>query len=104
MDLKIEIDGKEYKFGKLLRAKEQTYNEVNAQIEKSEDDDKNYELMRDTLVKLYDNQFTAEDIDNNLETFEVLGAWMDILIYKQYKANEYIESRKKLFIQDKRKK
>lgn len=104
MDLKIAINGEDYKFGKLLRAKEQTYNEVNAQIEKSENDDKNYELMRDTLVKLYDNQFTAEDIDNNLETFEVLGAWMDILIYKQYKANEYIESRKKLFIQDKRKK
>lgn len=97
MDLKIEIDGKEYKFGKLLRGKEQIYNEVNAEIEKSEDDDKNYELMRDTLVKLYDNKFTVQDIDNNLETFEVLGAWMDILIYKQAKANEYVESRKKLF-------
>lgn len=104
MDLKIKIDSKEYKFGKLLRAKEQIYNETNSQIEKSEDDDKNYELMRDTLVKLYDNQFAPEDIDNNLETFEVLGAWMDILIYKQSKANEYIESRKKLFTQGKRKK
>lgn len=104
MDLKIEIAGTEYKFGKLLRVKEQKYNKINAQIEKSEDDDKNYELMRDTLVELYGNQFTAQDIDDNLETFEVLGAWMDILIYKQAKANEYVESRKKLFTQSKRKK
>lgn len=104
--MKIKINDIEYEFGKLTRGKEKIYNEAYKKIEDNSKKNKNtdeedYDLMVNTLVKLYDNQFTEDDVNDNLETPDIMGAFMNILLYKQSKLNKYLEDSKKDFTKGK---
>ena len=104
--IEFEAEKKEYELGKLIRAKDRIYTEASNKLtenaKKEEDtDDEDYDLMVSTLVKLYDNQFTEEEINENMETADITTAFMDILIYKQTKLNKNMEQRRKDFTKGK---
>lgn len=108
MKIKIEFEAetKEYELGKLLRTKEKIYNDASIKLTKNaakeeNTDEEDYDLMVRTLVELYDNQFTEEDINENMETADITTAFVDILIYKQTKLNKNMEDRKKAFTKGK---
>ncbi len=112
MDFKINFDIEEkaetktYKLGKLTRAKDKLYSEAAKKIEentKKEEntDDEDYDTMVNTLVKLYDNQFTEDEINENMEVSDIIGAFTSILIYKNGKARKYVEDATKSFIKGK---
>lgn len=106
MELKIIIGENIYKFDKLTRVKDKIYNEANEKIENKElnlSEDEKLDIMEETLVKMYDNQFTIEDLET-LEVTEIMGNFMNIYFYKSFKLNKYLEDSTKGFTQGKRKK
>lgn len=73
--MKITIDGKEYVSGKITRPKyklfRDSYNEL-ATPDKQVFTDEDLDKMVDCIVAVYDNQFTVDDVNNNLDVPEII--------------------------------
>ena len=105
--MKITVKGKEYKFDKITRVKNKIYtdafNKINEKAEKGiANDDEDIDLINATLVKLYDNQFTCEDLDEDMDIVDLTYAFMEVQIDIQSRLNKKIENAKKSFTKGKK--
>lgn len=79
--MQIIIDGKKFESGKINRPKYSIYLKAKEKLTEKEEkglsfNDDDLDLMVSTLVKLYDNQFTEDDINNNFEISDILFEFM----------------------------
>ncbi|ABG83617.1 hypothetical protein BFS07_05445 [Clostridium perfringens] len=105
--MKIEINGTTYDSGKIVRKKYRTYTEAKAKINEKEEKkidytDDDLELMEDTIVTIYDNQFTKEDIDDNLDVAEIIFEFMKCDIEIVGKLDKNIDKAQKAFTKGKK--
>lgn len=98
--MELILKNKTYKVDKILRAKNKIFNEAYEKIKTKADksmefNDDDLDLMVSTLVKVYDNQFTEEDINDDLDVADIIFNFMNIQIDIQSKLNKRIEQAKK---------
>ncbi|UFH66461.1 hypothetical protein KQH81_08045 [Clostridium cadaveris] len=96
--MKITINNKEYKSVKMTRKYYKIYMEAFKQLENKEmyeDDD--LDLMIKILVKLYDNNFTEDDINNELSVYEIVYNFMMLQENELLELNKKIEKAQKAF-------
>ena len=68
------LDGKEYKMGKFTRKLNKEYNEISAKVEAVDKKGEGYsdellDEMVDMIVKLFGNQFTADEVNAERVSF-----------------------------------
>lgn len=105
--MKIIINGKTFESGKITRAKYKIYTEAKKKItekeEKSVDyNDDDLDLMVSTLVKLYDNQFSEDDINDDFEIADIIFEFMQCDIDIMGKLNNKIDKAQKGFLKIKK--
>lgn len=105
--MKIIINGKTFESGKITRAKYKIYTEAKKKItekeEKSVDyNDEDLDLMVRTLVKLYDNQFSEDDINDDFEIADIIFEFMQCDIDIMGKLNNKIDKAQKGFLKMKK--
>lgn len=105
--MKIDINGTVYDSGKIVRKKYKTYTEAKKKINSKEEqkidyNDEDLELMEDTLVSIYDNQFSKEDIDNNLDVAEIIFEFMKCDLEIVGKLDNNIDKAQKAFTKGKK--
>lgn len=105
--MEITVKGKKYKLDKVTRAKNKIYSEafkkINDNAEKGKtNDDEDMDLIEDILVKMYDEQFTKEDLEEDMDVVDLTFAFMEIQIDIQQRLNNKIDNVQKVF--NKRKK
>jgi hypothetical protein len=101
--MKITVKKKEYDSGKLVRSKYKKYTEVRDKLSKQEGyTDKDLGDMIDVLVTIFDDQFTAEDIESDFEISEIIYNFIRADIEIAEKVNKQIEKTEKLFMMDKK--
>lgn len=101
--MKITVKKKEYNSGKMVLSKFKKYTEVRDRI--SQQDGYSYkdlEDMIDIIVFIFDNQFTAEDIDLEFDVTEIIYNFMRADIEIAEKLDRKIEETNKLFMKDKK--
>lgn len=101
--MKITIKNKEFDSGKMTLSKYKKYTEVRDRI--SEKDGYSYEDLEDmidVLVIIFDDQFTKEDVEEDLEIDEIIYNFLrsDIEIFE--KLDKKIEKTNELFMKDKK--
>lgn len=112
--MEITVKGKKYTIEKLTRAKKKIYTEEFEKINKLSEklkagqvtdtsDDEQLGEMYEALVKLYDNQFTVEDLDEE-DCIEMTFAFMSIRIEMEERLNSKIDNVKKTFQKSKKSK
>lgn len=101
--MEIKLKGKTYKCGVITRAKNRIYEAASEKFriksEKQEPfNDEDYEIMVETIVKLYDNENVTEDaINDEMEISDIIFAFMNVQIQVQGKLNSKIEQAQKAF-------
>lgn len=101
--MKITIKNKEFDSGKMTLSKYKKYTEVRDKL--SEKDGYSYEDLEDMidiLVFIFDNQFTKEDLEEDLEVDEIIYNFLRIDIEIVEKLDKKIEKTNKLFTKDKK--
>lgn len=94
--MKITINKKDYELGHVTRAKYAKFNEAYKKIEAKANvyDDEDFDIMVDCIVECYDNQFTADDV-NQLDVSDIIIGFMSIMIHIQEKLNNKVTKIKK---------
>lgn len=105
--MQIIINGKKFESGKINRAKYKIYTEAKKKITEKEEKEIDYndddlDLMVSTLVKLYDNQFNEDDINNDFEIADIIFEFMQCDIDMMGKLNNKIDKAKKGFLKMKK--
>ncbi|WP_338658775.1 phage tail assembly chaperone G [Paraclostridium sordellii] len=101
--MKITVKKKEYDSGKILRNKYKKFTEVRDRLSQKEGyTDEDLGDMIDVLVIMFDNQFTAEDIDLEFDVPEIIYNFMRADIEIAEKLDRKIEETNKLFMKDKK--
>lgn len=101
--MKITVNNKEFDSGKLLRSKYKKYTEVRDSLTQKENySDEDLDDMVSTLVILFDNQFTEDDINKDFEVSDIIYNFMRADIEIAEKLNEKIEQTNKLFMMGKK--
>lgn len=101
--MKLEIGNKSYESGKIVRKKYDIYSEVRDKLEKHQSyTSEDLDDMVNVLVEVYDNQFTADDINNNFDVSEIIFAFMQFDIEVADKVNSKVEGAKKKIIKNKK--
>lgn len=105
--MKIIINGKTFRSGKITRAKYKIYTEAKKKIAEKEEEiidynEEDLELMVSTLVKLYDNQFSEDDINSDFEISDIIFEFMQCDIDIMGKLNNKINKAQKDFLKIKK--
>ncbi|KOA90874.1 phage tail assembly chaperone G [Clostridium botulinum] len=101
--MKIIVKGKEYTSGKMVRSKYKIYSGAREKlIGKDTYTDEDLDLMVDVLVKLYDEQFTEDDINDDMEVNEIIFNFLSADIEIADKLNNKIEKINKVFTKGKK--
>lgn len=99
--MEIILNGKTYKVDKISRAKYSLFNNAFKKIEEKQIyDDEDLDLMAETIVKIYDNQFTVDDINEQLDVPDLIWAFSYINISIMEKINKKAKQVKRGFIKD----
>ncbi|MBN1044913.1 hypothetical protein DVW08_05940 [Clostridium botulinum] len=104
--MKLILNGKEYKVDKINRKKNTIFNEAYEKIKvkaetNAEFNDNDLDLMVETIVKLYDEQFTEDEVNEEMEVADIIFNFMQVQIEIQSKLNNKIEKAKKAFLKGK---
>ncbi|MFR4581581.1 phage tail assembly chaperone G [Clostridium cadaveris] len=100
--MKITINNKEYKSVKMTRKYYKMYTDAYKILEgKSVYEDDDLDLMIKILVKLYDNNFTEDDINNELSVYEIVYNFMMLQENELLELNKKIEKTQKAFLKGK---
>ena len=96
------LDGKEYKMGKFTRKLNKEYNEISAKVEAVDKKGEGYsdellDEMVDMIVKLFDNQFTADEVNNNWDVSDIIMAFVSPQLEMQDKIDSKIKPYEKKF-------
>jgi uncharacterized protein YpuA (DUF1002 family) len=104
--MKVIVKGKEYEVKKITRTKNKIFNDAFDKVKNKAEEDQEFnendlDLMVETLVKLYDNEFTEEDINEDMEVSDIIFNFMGVQIDIQTKLNKKLNGAKKNFTQGK---
>lgn len=101
--MKIIVKNKEYDSGKITRSKYKEYSIVRDKLTSTEFfTDEDLDGMVSALVKLFGDQFTEDDINEDFEISDIIYNFSRIDFEIGEKVNEKIESTKELFMKDKK--
>lgn len=103
--MKITVKNKEFDSGKLLRSKYKKYTDIKESlmdVNKETYTDDDLDKMVSAIVKLFDNQFTEDDINDEFEISDIIFNFMRIELEIAEKLNEKIEKTNTLFMIEKR--
>lgn len=96
------LNGKDYKIGKFTRKLNNRYKEISKKVEEADKSDKEYsdellDEMVDMIVQLFDNQFTADEVNENWDISDIIMAFMAPQLELQDKLKEKIKPYEKKF-------
>lgn len=101
--MKITVKNKEFDSGKLVRSKYKLYSEVRDELTtKDTYSDEDLDKMVHSLVVLFENQFTEEDINEDFEISDIIYNFLRADLEIAEKLNNKIEATNKLFTQGKK--
>ncbi|MCR6515803.1 hypothetical protein M4I33_13080 [Clostridium sp. LY3-2] len=103
--MKIKILDKTFDSGKIVRKKYKIYTEAKEKLNNKngvEYTDEDLDLMVNTLVSIYDNQFTEEDINDNFEIADIIFEFMHCDIEVMGKLDSKIDKATKVFTKNKK--
>lgn len=103
--MKIILKNQEFDSGKLLRGKYKKFTEIKESlmdVNKETYTDGDLDKMVSAIVTLFDNQFTDDDINNELEISDIIFNFMRIDLEVAEKLNEKIEKTSTLFTIEKK--
>lgn len=101
--MKIIVKNKEYDSGKMLRKKYKEFsNTRNELTDKEEYSDEDLDKMVKTIVILYDNQFTEDDINEEFEVSDIIFNFMRADVEIAEKLNKNIDTVKGFMVENKR--
>lgn len=103
--MKITVKNKEFDSGKLLRSKYKKYTDIKESlmdVNKETYTDEDLDKMVSAIVKLFDNQFTEDDINDEFEISDIIFNFMRIEFEIAEKLNEKIEKTNTLFMIEKK--
>lgn len=100
--MELVLNTKKYEMGKITRAKkkvfDETFDKIRVKAEGGQEfNDDDLDLMVKTIVKLYDDQFTEEEINDDMDVADIIFNYMSVQIQIQGKLNKKIETAKKTF-------
>lgn len=100
--MELTLNNKKYKVDKINRAKNKIFNEAYEKIKtkaegEGEFNDEDLDLMVETIVKLYDNQFDIDEVNEDMEVADIIFNFMQVQIEIQSKLNKNIEKAKRAF-------
>lgn len=101
--MKIVVNNKEFDSGKMVRSKYKVYSKVRDELTDKENyDDEDLDKMVNSLVVLFDNQFTEADINNEFEVSDIIFNFIRADLEVAEKLNKSIDKTKALFMKDKK--
>lgn len=103
--MKIKINDQEFDSGKIVRGKYKMYAEAKKKLQSKSEvqyDDTDLDLMVNTLVKMYDNQFTEDDINEDLEVADIIFEFMQFDVEMIGKLDKKIDKATKAFMKGKK--
>lgn len=101
--MKITVKNKEFDSGKLVRSKYTKYLKVKEELtDKEAYTDEDLDKMVSTLVLLYDNQFTEDDINEDFEISDIIINFMSAEVEIAQKVDKKVNQLSKLFTMDKK--
>lgn len=103
--MKITVKNQEFDSGKLLRSKYKKYTDIKESlmdVNKETYTDEDLDKMVSAIVKLFDNQFTEDDINDEFEISDIIFNFMRIELEIAEKLNEKIEKTNTLFMIEKK--
>ncbi|GAA0069253.1 hypothetical protein UT300003_07760 [Clostridium sardiniense] len=103
--MKINVKGQEFNSGKIVRGKYKLYTEAKEKLKAKSEveyDDTDLDLMVNTLVKMYDNQFTEDDINDDFEVSDIIFEFMQCDIEIMGKLDKKIDKATKAFMKGKK--
>lgn len=100
--MELILNKKTYKVDKINRAKNKIFNEAYKTIKvkaegNAEFNEEDLDLMVETIVKLYENQFTEEEVNEDMEIADIIFNFMNVQIEIQSKLNKNLENAQKAF-------
>lgn len=105
--MEITVKGTKYKSGKINRKKYKTYTEAKKKIAEKEEknieyNEEDFDLMVNTLVELYDGQFTEDDINEDFEVADIIFEFMHCDIEVMGKLDNKLDKAIKVFTKGKK--
>lgn len=100
--MKIIINNKEYKSVKMTRKYYKIYMEAFKQLENREIyEDGDLDLMVKTIVKIFNNQFAEDDVNEDLSVSDIIYNFMMLQADESIELNKKLEKTQKVFMQGK---
>lgn len=101
--MKITVKGKQYDSGKMTRGKYSKYIKVRDElVNKDMYSDEDLDEVVSVLVKIFDNQFTEDDINDEFEIDEIILGFNTIDYEIATKVNNKVEKMNKAFTKGKK--
>lgn len=101
--MKITVKNREFDSGKLVRSKYTKYLKAKEELTDKENyTDEDLDKMVSTLVLLYDNQFTEDDINEDFEISDIIINFMSVEVEIAQKVDKKVDQLSKLFTMDKK--
>lgn len=98
----IKLNDKEYKSVKMTRKYYKIYIEAFKKLETKEIyDDEDLDLMVDTLVKIYDNKFTEDEVNKELAVNDIIYNFMMLQADETIELQKKIDKAQKAFLKSK---
>lgn len=101
--MQVTIKGKKYESGKMLRNKYNVYTEARDRIsEKEIYDDSDLDEMVRVIVAIFDNQFTEDDVNNDMDVSDIILNFSSMDFEIVEKVNKKAEKIQKAFMKGKK--
>lgn len=101
--MQVVVKGKKYESGKITRSKYRVYTEVRDKIASKEVyADSDLDEMVSVLVKIFDNQFTEDDINDDMDVSDIMLNFSAIDFDIATKVNNKAEKLQKAFTKGKK--
>lgn len=96
--MQVVVKGKKYESGKITRNKYKIYTEARDKvINKELYNDADLDIMIKTIVAIYNNEFTEDDINDDMEVSDIILAFSVIDYEIAEKVNNKVEKIQKGF-------
>ena len=101
--MQVVVKGKKYESGKITRKKYKIYLDTREKIiDKELYNDEDLDGMIKTIVAMYDNKFTEEDINDDMEVSDIIVNFSAIDFEVGKKVNNKVEKIQKDFTKGKK--
>lgn len=105
--MKITVKNKEYDLGKLVRSKYKAYSESRDKLFAKQEkgisyNEEDLDNMVSVLVKIFDNQFTEDDINDDMDVADIIFNFTSIDFSIVEKIDKKVEKVNKAFMKGKK--